>query len=146
MKTKPLLIMIILAVILSTLMVVQHFISYMTVEEKFVERRIEPNQVRGSWAVSNDKPYTLNLDQQLSLIQVINEAEPLTESGTKPLKLPISKLVIALFSKNSEIEILSIGLQNNKMVLRINGLETSDNLLIEKQAGSLKKLIDTITL
>lgn len=146
MKTKPLFILIGCAVVLSTLLIVQRFISYMTVKENIIEKRIEPNWVRGAFAVANNKPYTLNFDQQLALLTVINEAELLAESATTPVTLPINKLVISRFSKESDVEIQSGGVQNNRMVLRMTGLNISESLLIEKQPGSLKKLIDSITL
>jgi len=139
MKNRTLFILIGIAVVLSLLLVMQHFFSAMTQEESYVERRVDPNWVKGSALVQGDKPYTLNLDQQLELIRIINNAEA-PEKAPSPIKLPASKFVIYRFPKESEITISAQGAVDGKIVFQATGLES--HLFIEKSPGSLQKLIE----
>lgn len=130
-----------LAVMLSILMVVKHFVSFMSSEEKSVERRLDPNWVRGAAVMSGEIPYTLNFDQENTLINIINQSEPHTDAAAQ-VKFPLSKIVIYRFAKEPEIEIIAKGAVGSRIVYQAEPI-SKGVFLIEKEEGSLRKLINS---
>ena len=143
MKIKPLFLMIGLAVILSGFIVVQHFTSFLIAEKEQIERRIDPNWVQGSAVMGKEKLYTLNFSQQNELLRIINDSE-LFASTIAEMKPPINTITIYRFPKEPEIKIIAKGLVNNKIVYQAEAI-SKDTLFIEKEGGSLKKLINSST-
>ena len=141
MKIKPLLVMIAVAVTLSGVLLVQRLVNYMQVEEEHFEKRINPNWIRGSAATIGEKPYTLNLDQQMELISILNESELFTQaSSLTPVSWP--KLILYRFSGQPDVTVTVVGLSGGKAIFKADPVG-SDQLLAEKNAGSMKKLIDS---
>lgn len=141
MKVKPLLVMIAVAVTLSGVLIVQRLVSYMGSEEEHFEKRINPNWIRGSALLIGEKPYTLNLDQQMELINILNESDLFaTSASLTPVSWP--KITLYRFSGQSDIGVAVLGQSEGKAIFKADP-GYADQPLMEKSPGSLKKLIDS---
>ncbi|CRX39437.1 hypothetical protein [Estrella lausannensis] len=141
MKVKPLLVMIAVAVTLSGVLLVQRLINYMQTEEVHFEKRINPNWIRGSSATIGEKPYTLNLDQQMELISIVNESELFSQTGSLTA-VSWPKLLLYRFSGQPDVTVTVVGVNEGKAIFKAEPVG-KDQLLAEKSAGSMKKLIDS---
>lgn len=79
------------------------------------EKYILKGDVKGIEIVHNDKPYTLNFEQQNTLIDYLNQSLPVNTNFRIDPNLPFSKIIIYRF-KGAPLELTPITLVGTDLV------------------------------
>lgn len=121
-----------------------NFLSIFTAKTP-TETYLNYNDVRGVEVIHNQKPYTLNFDQQNQLISLLNLAKK-TEGDYQTLKKQTSmeevgfeKITIFLFN-GPNVEVIPIGLDHKKLIYSVPQWN-SNGFFDDNSNGSLLSLI-----
>lgn len=110
--------------------------------DKVPEKFISHNDVRGSAVVHNGLPYTLNFQQQTSLLNYLNQSLVVGPSIAKSKDtLPISKIILYRFNA-SPIEISPVSIESNDLIFS-SPLWNPNGYLKDISDGPLVKLLNS---
>ncbi|MGK5594940.1 MAG: hypothetical protein ACSNEK_06245 [Parachlamydiaceae bacterium] len=102
---------------------------------------ISPSNVQGAAVVFQQKPYTLNFEQQNQLIDILNRAVLVQKKDYAHVDRSFTFDQIVIYSFNgSNVEITPIDIIDQNMVFSIP-LWSQDYYFMELSAGALKNLI-----
>lgn len=105
------------------------------------ETYLKYNSVRGSAVEHDGKLYTLNFDQQNTLIQALNRSVRIKEVPTEGMIKPnFTKIVIYQFNSSPDINIIPIGYVDHNLVFSAPQMVPNENLM-DLSRGKLEKLI-----
>jgi hypothetical protein len=104
------------------------------------ERYLSFNHVRGMAVVHNQKEYTLNFEQQNTVIDLINRSIPTAEKLSKsPSPFPFSRLIIYLFNAPN-VEITPLESIDNNLIFSAPAWNVQGQMK-DLSNGDLKKLL-----
>lgn len=101
---------------------------------------LQYNNVRGMAIVQNKLKYTLNFQQQNKIIDILNEAVPITELKENRKPPNIEKLIVYQFDGLPDIELTPIGYQEKNMIFSAPKW-VENGYLMEVSEGNLQKLL-----
>lgn len=99
------------------------------------------NDVRGSSIDYKGLAYTLNFEQQNTLLLLLNQAESAPKGQEAKEPAAITKIVIYRFGNNPDIVIKPLGYVDGNLLFNAP-LWKKDGSLIEKSGGKLKALLE----
>lgn len=83
------------------------------------EKYLSPYEVRGIAVISQEKPYTLNFEQQNQVMEILNRAIPVGHVGNAERKKPpFEKVVIYRFDK-PEVELVPEAMNEDSIVFKV---------------------------
>ena len=102
---------------------------------------LDHNDVRGVAVVYRELPYTLNFEQQNSLIDLINRSTPVKEASKQEHTKPdITKIIVYRFGDTPDVLITPLTNVGNNLVFSAPQLY-SDGALTDLSQGKLRELL-----
>jgi hypothetical protein len=103
---------------------------------------LAPQEVRGMDLFHKGKPYTLNFEQQNSVIEMLNRALPIVRIEPSELSpTTLEKLTIYRFNEDT-ISLIPLGLIDDNIIFKSTG-DFTGNFLRDISLGRLKTLLDS---
>lgn len=103
---------------------------------------LDPNNVNGMALVYNGLPYTLNLKQQMQMIDFINHSNSFEGRFLPEKNLGFDSLSIYLFGDKEGLNLVPIVYFKNNLIFQIPKLK--EGAFIEESEGKLKALISSL--
>lgn len=107
------------------------------------QKYLDHNDVRGVAIVYRELPYTLNFEQQNSLIDFVNRAVPVKEASTQaPVKPDITKIIVYRFDDTPDVQITPLNYVGDNLLFSAPQLYP-DGVLTDLSQGKLRELLKT---
>lgn len=114
-------------------------ITIPTTQKKEKNILLIPKEIQGSSITDNQKTYTLNFEQQNTLINWINQSEPFSGNLDSLELTSIEKITLHLFNK-PDIDLYPSGLIENQFLF-FSPTWKDKGQMIEPSKGKLKQLL-----
>jgi hypothetical protein len=130
----------IIIIVMVGLVILQHLIPIASSGRS--EDQLSPNDVRGMAVVYKGKPYTLNFEQQLEMVEYINRLIPIGKLRDTPTTYPgLDKVMVYLFNR-TPLEFIPLDFDNTSFVFRAPALRPQ-GYLMDITNGQLLHLIES---
>lgn len=139
MKNRTLLYLSIFSAIIMGILLLINFFN--TLHIPVLNRYLSPNDVKGSAVIHAGKPYTLNFDQQNSMITLVNQAVPVNKTAfpIAATQIDFDKIVIYRFN-GPDIDITPITFFDEELIFSSPEWNPT-GYLHDTSNGKLKALI-----